>query len=385
MFYQPPSHSVNPSPAWDASRLGWLALAHFEGFGTRTLHKLSALSFDNGAAAWAVGLDRLEKLGISPKLASSYAEFRRKTDPQALAHRLETESIRFVLKSDPDYPPLLKQIADPPFTLFMRGQALPSDRIYLGLVGTRNCTNYGKNVASTLSRGLAQNRMAIVSGLALGIDAVSHQSALEVGGYCVAVLGGGCDENSIYPRHNLQLAHAILEACGTILTEFPPGTEALKHHFPLRNRIISGLSRAVIVVEAAENSGSLITAQQAVEQNRDVFAVPGSILNEQSAGTNKLLKLGAIPCTGVQDILDHLSLTEQVPTPTFDPAALPDKERQLFALLDAPLQSDEIVRHLELPAAEVSGLIVSLELKGLIADQGGRTYARNKFVCRLDD
>jgi len=383
--YQPAPYPVNTPPAWDQNRLGWLALAHFDGFGTRTLHKLAAWYKGDGAAAWHVPLQRLAELGVTVHHAAGFAEFRRRADLQGFAARLDKENIAFVLKPDAEYPALLKQIADPPYGLFKRGPPLPADQTCVAIVGTRNCTSYGKTVASQLARSLAQAGLVIVSGLALGIDALAHQAALEVGGRCVAVLGGGCDDAALYPRHNLRLAQDILRSNGTLLSEFPPGAEALKHHFPLRNRIISGLSRAVVVVEAAEDSGSLITAHQALEQNRDVFAVPGSVLNEQSAGTNKLLKLGAIPCTGAQDILDQLSVAQPAGTPSADPGSLPAPERALLELLDRPLQADDIARQLKLNAAEVSGLLVALELKGLIAPQGGQAYARCRLVLRQDD
>ncbi len=374
MSYQPPGQDVNTPAAWDANRLGWLGLAWFDGFGTRTLHKLAARYGGNGEAAWKTGLSDLLALGVTEKIAARFAEYRRETEPTGLAARLDVSGIDFVLEKDTPYPQLLKQIADPPFALFVRGD-LERIGTAIAVVGTRNCTPYGKNVASALARDLSVAGLGIVSGLALGIDAYAHQAALESGGRCLAVLGSGCDEDAIYPRHNLNLAHEILKSGGAVISEFPPGTEGLKHHFPLRNRIIAGLSLATVVVEAAEESGSLITAHLALEQNRDVFAVPGPITNVQSGGTNKLLKQGAIPCTGAADILEHFEMATGDPAPG-PSGTLDADEQEVFDALDRPLHADEVGRALSLDAASLAGLLVSLELKGWIKNEGGQMYSR---------
>ncbi len=373
MSYQSHGPSVNTRTVWDPNRLGWLGLASFDGFGTRTLHKLATRFRGDGQAAWTVRISDLEELGVGTVVKGRFAEFRRSADLQALALRLDEAAIRFILKQDAEYPALLKEIADPPFALFVRGH-LRRDAPCVGIVGTRHCTGYGQRVATDLARDLGLAGLTVVSGLALGIDAVAHTAALDQGAACWAVLAGGCDDASIYPRHNLKLARDILGHGGCLLTEFPPGTYSLKHHFPLRNRIISGLSRAVVVVEAAEGSGSLITAHSALDQNRDVFTVPGPITSRQSGGTNKLLKLGAIPCTGSADVLS--ALEAQLPAaPAVEASDLPEKEKLVLEALDGPLQADDIARRLKLTAAETARLLVSLELKGLIQLQGGQKYA----------
>ncbi|MFA5185129.1 MAG: DNA-processing protein DprA [Patescibacteria group bacterium] len=374
MFYQSPGQDVNTPAAWDANRLGWLGLAWFDGFGTRTLHKLAARYGGNGEAAWSTSASVLLELGVTEKIASRFAEYRREKELENLAEKLDGSGIDFMLENDTAYPPLLKQISDPPFALFVRGD-LQSISPAVAIVGTRNCTPYGKTVATELARDLSISGMGIVSGLALGIDAYAHQATLESGGRCLAVLGSGCDDETIYPRHNLNLAHEILDSGGAVISEFPPGAEGLKHHFPLRNRIIAGISRATIVVEAAEESGSLITAHLALEQNRDVFAVPGPITNVQSGGTNKLLKQGAIPCTGAADILEHFEMTTGSPRP--GPAApTTGEEQEVLEALDRPLHVDDIGRALGLEAASLAGLLVTLELKGWIKNEGGQMYSR---------
>jgi len=373
MSYQPPGTDVNTQADWNQNRLGWLGLASFGGFGTRTLHKLAARFRGDGQAAWSIPVSDLESLGVGAEVRERFADHRRTADLLALADGLREGSIRFILKQDADYPPLLKEIADPPFALFVRGRP-DAAASCVAIVGTRRCTGYGQRVAAELAADLGLAGLTIVSGLALGIDAVAHAAALAQGAVCWAVLAGGCDDASIYPRHNLKLAHNILEYGGCLMTEFPPGTFSLKHHFPLRNRIISGLSRAVVVVEAAEGSGSLITAHSALDQNRDVFTVPGPITSRQSGGTNKLLKLGAIPCTGSADVLAELEA--QLPiAPAIDAAELPEAEKRVLGCLDEPLQADDIARRLKLAAAETSRLLVALELKGLVQPQGGRKYA----------
>lgn len=372
MSYQLAAQTVNTPSSTNASRSAWLGLASFDGFGTRTLHKLAARYRSQGEAAWNAPLDTLEELGVSQAVRNRFAGYRQNTDLHTLAKRLAEHDMRFVLKEDADYPYLLKQIPDPPFALFCRGQLKPAPTI--AIVGTRNCTAYGQRVAIDLARDLGLAGFTIVSGLALGIDAITHVAALDQEAACWAVLAGGCDEAAIYPRHNLNLAKRILENGGCLISEFPPGTYSLKHHFALRNRIISGLCRAVVVVEAAEDSGSLITAHLALEQNRDVFAVPGPITSRLSGGTNKLLKMGAIPCTGAEDILTQLET--QVPArPPIDLGRLPEAEQRVLQNLDEPLLADELARRLKLPASEVACILVALELKDLVRQEGGQRYA----------
>lgn len=376
MFYQSPGILVNTPRTWDENRLGWLALAWFDGFGTRTLHRLAKRYGNDGAKALACTLEDLTAANVSEKVATRFFGHRNETDARRLERLLEEEGIEFVLDADDNYPPTLKQIADPPFALFVRGP-MELTGLEIAIVGTRNCTPYGRGVATELSRELAQGGLNIVSGLALGVDAYAHQAALQAGGRCIAVLGGGCDDGSIYPRHNLKLAQEILEGGGTIVSEFPPGTFSLKHHFPLRNRIIAGLSRAVVVVEAAEESGSLITAHLALEQNRDVFAVPGPITSDQSRGTNKLLRMGAIPCTGAADIFTHLELSSDSPKP--QPAIpLTPEEQAVCDALDQPRHADELGRILDLDAATIATRLMGLELKGRVKSVGGQMYTKTR-------
>ncbi|MFZ2804545.1 MAG: DNA-processing protein DprA [Patescibacteria group bacterium] len=376
MSYQPPNDAVKNPHEWTASRLGWLALASFEGFGSRTLRKLARRFGADGSAALAVKPDMLEEMGHGTRVIEKFLEFRRATDPLTLAEKLEHENISFVLFENQDYPQILRESSDPPFALFLRGATIPSKQTFVALVGTRDMTPYGKNIAMTLGRELAQAGIGIVSGLALGIDAAAHEGVLDAGGYALAVLGSGVDDATLYPRHNLGLSRRILENGGTIISEFPPGTEGRKFNFPLRNRIIASLAKATVIVEAAEASGSLITAHLALDENRDVFAVPGPITSPQSAGTNRLLAMGAIPCLATADILLSLGNAPapvQQALPAFD---LTEDERTLLKHLTYPRQIDELARELALPVSTVSMAITNLELYGCITQESGKIAAR---------
>lgn len=278
------------------------------------------------------------------------------------------DEIQCIRKDDPAYPPLLREIADPPLELFVRGRLPEPHRLHLAVVGTRACTPYGVTVARQIGRDLGVTGAVIVSGLALGIDAIAHTAVLDVGGTCIAVLGTGVDDASLYPRVNVRLAHRIIAEGGAVISEFPPGTGSQKHHFPLRNRIISGLCRGTVIIEAAFGSGSLITARQALEQNREVFTVPGPITSPQSAGTNALLKDGAIPCLSPQDILETFNGAAPVPTRKRDVTA---EERSVLEALETPMALNDLARHLSLNASAVSAIVTTLELDGFIITSNG--------------
>ncbi len=374
MSYQTSRTSVNP---WDSSRLGWLFLASFLGFGSRTLHKLHQKFRGNGAEAMRVSLEALARIGCRANAIDDFAKFRGATRAEDLASRLDRDRICFILFDEEAYPPLLRQISDPPLALFVRGKTDLRDLDGVAVVGTRRHTPYGRTAAAWIAGDLARAGFAIVSGMAGGIDTVAHEAALDAGGLTVAVLGGGVDDASLYPRANTTLAERIEAKGGAILSEIPPGSLPLPFSFPLRNRIISGLCRATVVVEAAEKSGSLITAHQALEQNREVFAVPGPITHEQSKGTNRLLTMGAIPCTGPETVIGELRQGYEPAVPRT--RNVTDDERALLDLLASPLHIDDIARQLREPISTVSGRLVALELKGLVVSQGTNVYARSRY------
>ncbi|MBU1034314.1 MAG: DNA-processing protein DprA [Patescibacteria group bacterium] len=358
---------------WDENRLGWLALAWFGSFKSRTLNKL-ARYFKQGPRALHANLKDLLYCEASPQTSAKFISWRQNIDPLVFSRRCDAEGVRFVLQNDDEFPISLAKSNDPPLGLFIRGA--PSNlQAPVAVVGTRNMTPYGERAAKTLTHNLSLAGCEIISGLALGIDAVAHRTALSNHAITVAVLAGGCNDSSIYPKNNFALAKDILNNDGTIISENPPGTESFKHLFPLRNRIIASLCRAVLVVEAAEKSGSLITAKLALEENREVFAVPGPINSEKSAGSNSLLKMGAAPCTSAEDIL-HLFNLQQ----SHRQLARPEQgELLILELLDRPLHKNEIVRALAVSAQSVLPQLSALEMKELVQSDGSDFYSRTSL------
>ncbi|MDA2936055.1 DNA-processing protein DprA [Patescibacteria group bacterium AH-259-L05] len=218
---------------------------------------------------------------------------------------MSTIKYQKITPQDKNYPPLLKEIPDPPQELYIWGVLKQKEKYPLAVVGTRKVSNYGKQVTLELVTELVKQGLTIISGLALGVDGISHQAALDANGRTIAVLGSGF--NHLYPQKHTKLAHDIVKSGGAVITEYPPDTKPTQKTFPVRNRIIAGLALGVLVIEAPMRSGALITARHALEQNRDVFAVPGSIYNKNSAGTNNLIKMGAKPVTKAEDILESFN------------------------------------------------------------------------------
>jgi DNA processing protein len=288
-----------------------------------------------------------------------FAGHLRAFDAHAYERGLAAQGVRFLARSAPAFPSLLRAIHDPPAGLFLRGEAEPAllARPAVAVVGARACSGYGASVARMLGRELAGAGLLVVSGLARGVDAEAHRGALEAGEPTVAVLGCGIDRD--YPAAHAELARRIADS-GLLVSEYAPGVEPAPWRFPARNRIVAGLCAATVVVEARERSGALITADLALEEGREVFAVPGEIGSALSAGTNGLLKLGAAPLTGPADVLASFGLED---------AAAPAGGDGLLDLL--PATADELVRRTGLSAAEVARALVELELAGAAAAQDG--------------
>jgi DNA processing protein len=285
---------------------------------------------------------------------------------------------------DSDYPRLLREVPAPPPLLYVRGRLVEDDVWAVGVVGTRRATHYGKEVTRRLVMGLAQSGVTTTSGLARGIDGIAHETALEAGGRTIAVLGSGIDR--IYPPEHRKLADKIA-GCSAIISEYPLGTPPEAGNFPPRNRIISGLSLGVLITEAGMRSGALITADYAAEQGRDVFAVPGSILNSGSAGTNRLIQEGAKAVVSVEDILNELNLTmvvEHAQARRILPAT--DTEATILEHLGAePVHVDLIGRLTGMPIAEVTGTLTLMELKGMVRQVGGMTYVTARETLEKSD
>jgi DNA processing protein len=274
---------------------------------------------------------------------------------------------RRLSRSDPSYPLLLAAIHDPPRQLWIRGDADPEllSRPAVAVGGARACSSYGRAVARAFGRDLAATGVVVVSGMARGVDGEAHRGAVDAGGATVAVLGCGIDRD--YPAAHAELARLISKT-GLIVSEYEPGVEPAPWRFPARNRIIAGLSRAVVVVEARERSGALITVDFALEQGRDVLVVPGEITSALSAGTNALLRFGAAPALGVDDVLEAIGVVARRSAP----AELEGSAGLVLAVLrDAPVTADELARATGLPAADVAALLVELELDGRVSSEDG--------------
>lgn len=353
-----------------------VALSKFPKFGSKSLLKLKR-AFSNFEKAFKSNLDKLIKAGIDDNIAMEFISERSKIEPEKEWEKLEKENITVITIDDLTYPPLLKEIYDPPALLYIKGRWEKGlDEFPLAVVGTRQITPYGRQTVLEIVAPLAQAGISIISGLAIGIDAAAHEAALGQNGRTIAVLGSGLDEENIYPTRNRQLAHRIIEKGGAVISEFPTGTLPLRHHFPIRNRIISGLSLGTLVIEAAEDSGSLITARSALEQNREVFSIPGSIFSPISIGPNNLLKMGAKVVTEAQDILDALHL-EKAEEFIENKKILPDTAEEaaiLNILTREPQHIDEIIKKTSLPSYLASSTLTLMEMKGKVRNLGGMMY-----------
>jgi DNA processing protein len=330
--------------------------------------------FGDLALAWRADAAALRAAGLPQDALERLLTLRQRLDPPAELEKVHAAGVRVLCWESEDYPPLLRAIPQPPPVLYQRGELAPADEWAIAVVGTRQPTTYGKEVARQMAQGLAQNGVTVVSGLALGIDGVAHRAALEAGGRTLAVLAHGLD--TLYPPEHRDLAARITQA-GALLSDYPLGTRPEANNFPPRNRIISGLTRGTLVVEAGEGSGALITLRFALEQGRETFAVPGNITSPRSAGTNLALQMGeAKLVTRVQDILEELNLAMAVQQGEMRQALpeTPQEQRLLDLLSREPVHIDEVVRSTGLPTNEVSATLGMMELKGLVRQVGGMNY-----------
>lgn len=296
-------------------------------------------------------------------------------DPDKELEKVVKLDIDVVTLNDPRYPMLLKEIADPPALLYLRGGLKLEDDIAIAIVGSRSYSDYGRQVAIDFATELAQAGVTVVSGLALGIDGFAHQAALDAAGRTIAVLAHGLDQ--IYPRSNTSLARQIIrEDQGAILSEFPVGTPSYPTNFPIRNRIIAGLALGTLIVEGSQKSGTLLTAQAALDYNRQVYAVPGPIYSQTSAAPNNLLKMGAKPVTSADDILQDLNLeSRRLKGKTL--AVLPDNPLEqaiLAALGKDPVHIDKIAATANLDITKTSSTLIMMEMKGKARNIGGNVY-----------
>lgn len=352
----------------------WLGFNLVKGIGPTKLQALLDF-YGDVASAWKATERDLERVGLDRRAIATFIETRAEVDLDAYLKQVQDASITVLTWESEAYPRYLREAPAAPPVLYVAGEILETDRWAVAVVGTRRLSPYGRQMTHELVSGLVQNNVTIVSGLARGIDGIAHKTAVELGGRTLAVLGSGID--CLYPPEHRNLARRIIkEKRGAIITEYPLGTQPDAKNFPPRNRIISGLSLGVVVIEAGERSGALITTNYALEQNREVFAVPGNINSRASVGTNRLIQQGAKLVSGVQDILDELNLT-MAPQQMVVQMAMPESEEEaalLAHLTRQPSHVDDICRASGMSSADVSSTLAIMELKGMVQQVGGMRY-----------
>ncbi len=346
-----------------------------DGLGPIGFKKLLAY-FTSLAEAWSAEISQFRQAGLASLVIEQIRKQRRLINPDEEMEKLTREGIDLITILDKNYPRLLKEIYNPPALLYLKGKFSPQDEFSLAIVGTRRSSLYGQQITPLITADLAQTGLTIVSGLAKGIDTLAHQAALAANGRTIAVLGSGLDKKSIYPFINRRLAEEISQQ-GVIVSEFPTGTQPLAQHFPQRNRIIAGLSLGVLVIEAPEKSGALITARDALEQNREVFAIPGPVSSENSLGPNNLIKMGAKLVSQANDILEELNLTLLTQSDRQSKEVVPDNQEEasiLAQLSNEPVHIDKIINQTKLPTAVINSTLILMEMKGKVRNLGGHNY-----------
>jgi DNA processing protein len=369
----------------------WIALNMIRGIGSRTANQLID-RFGSPAGVFAASRLALQKEGLKSETIQELHDSEILDKAGAEIERLEQLGARVVTLEDKEYPPLLREIHDPPIALYVRGDLKGAvDQPCLAVVGSRRCSTYGLNTAQSLSRDLAANGLTIISGMARGIDAAAHRGALEAGGLTIAIIGTGLE--TTYPKEHKKLEDEIV-ASGAVISEFPLGTPPLPQNFPYRNRILSGLCFGVLIVEAAEHSGSLITARLAYEQGREVFAVPGNITSQTSFGPNFLIKDGAKLVQHWRDVVEELprEAKERIlgvqpkkqddgqlnVQPMFEAVGLTEDERKVFDLLtaDAPSHVDQLLLASGMNSSELMTALLGLEMKDRIKQLPGKSFIK---------
>ncbi len=362
----------------------WIWFANLKGLITRKKNELLHF-FNTPAEIFKADGIALAKTGILSRenVAAILAKEPRKAVDETM-EKLDMLHIDVITLADEQYPDMLKNICDPPVCLYTKGK-LYHDELSIGVVGSRKASGYGVSLAKKISSELSEYDICIISGMARGIDTAAHQGALSAGGRTIAVLGCGLD--IVYPPENRRLMEHIIQN-GAVISEYPPGVQPAPHHFPIRNRIVSGMSVGVLVVEAGERSGSLITAKLALEQGRDVYALPGNVININSKGTNKLIQDGAKLVTSVRDIIDEISWFENFKRNSIldldayrskkKEESLDREEQSIIEMLSIEsLQIDEIQKRLSCALPLLHRVLLSLEMKGLIKREAGGKYSIN--------
>ena len=356
----------------------WVAFNRIPGIGRARYAALEAY-FGTLEVAWTAGPSDLRKAGLDSRSITSIQSRRPDIDPDTVLYDLLARNIEPLTWHDPRYPDRLNQIYDRPPVIYVRGAIAEQDDWGIAVVGSRQPTAYGKEMALTLSTELARNGITVVSGLARGIDSIAHRAALDAGGRTLAIQACGLD--MVYPPEHQRLADEIAES-GAVISDYPLDTRPRPDFFPRRNRIMSGLTLGTLVVEADEKSGALITAGYALEHNREVFAVPGNVTSPKSRGTNRLLQEGAKLVTRIEDVLEELNLKlvpEQLVMQELLEVSAP--EADLIKLLSRePIHIDEVTRQCNLPVSTVSSTLAMMELKGIVKQVGAMSYIKIREV-----
>jgi len=363
------------------NRLAWLALYMIPGLGNAVLKRLIE-TYSDPETVFKAGVAELMRIeGIRKDIAAKITNRALDREAEGEIKKAEACHASILVYTDPSYPAFLREIYNPPMVLFVRGKEIPLQKTFIGVVGSRNPTHYGRKAAEKIAMGLARRGAGVVSGLARGIDAAAHSGCLMGNGFTIGVLGTGIDV--VYPESNRELFKRI-EEDGTIVSEFLTGTPPEPRNFPIRNRIISGLSRGTVVVEATRNSGSLITASLALEQGRDVFAVPGSIDSFKSTGSHFLIKQGAKLIENADDILAEFGFfgrgaSEKSALRNADGTSrdMDEFEKKVYEVIgDYPIHMDDIVRLVSMDAGKVAGILMKMELEGIVRQLLGRMFVR---------
>ncbi len=382
----------------EQARLGWMALALTPGMGALRI-KRAMERLGTGSRVFEASLTELEGTGMPAKSAQFVADGRALIAAEGEMKRVAEAGGSVIAFEDEEYPERLREIYDPPAVLWLRGSVELLSRPGIAVVGTRQPSPYGAGMAELLSRDLANRRLTILSGMARGVDTAAHKGAIDAGGKTVAVWGTGIDV--VYPKENKKLAESIVASGGTIVSEYPLGTFPAPQNFPVRNRVLSGMSVGVLVIEAGEYSGTRITARCAMEQNRDVYAVPGNVTNKNAWGPNTLIKQGAKLTASWEDVWEDLpsvmrqQLEDEIGVAGSDESKrggsaslfeepggrpMPEHERTVFQRLrhDEPVQLDELIEVLEaeLGSAEIFAALFELELAGRVKQMPGKNYVR---------
>lgn len=353
----------------------------FAHFPKMSFHRYQQLLvfFSSAENAWKGEFDEFKKCGWEENVINEFLEWRDKCDENKIQKVLTQEGISCLTKDDISYPKLLKEIYDPPICLFVRGEII-ADELFLAIVGSRKNSIYGQQITEKMTGFLASQGITIVSGLAFGIDSIAHETAVAKGGKTIAVLGSGIDKKHVTPPAHRSLAEKIIHNNGAIISEYPPGAMANKYTFPRRNRIVAGMSFATLVIEAAEGSGALITAECALDNGREVMAVPQNITAPNSVGVNNLIKKGAHPITKPEDILEILNWQNNIKLKAQKNTNFntPLEEKICQTLSTEPKSIEQIIKETGLDSASVNATLMIMEIAGKARDLGGKMYVITK-------